>query len=60
MTHEQQRLLSDLDDVRHALREMLTAAEITFSVQGASVTAECLHGVLLRELDRVCDALIPA
>ena len=60
MTHEQQCLLSDLDAVPPALRAMRTAAAMFGSVQGASVTAECLHGVLLRELDRVCDALIPA
>lgn len=58
MTPELQRLLSDLDDVRHSIIELITAAEITFSRDGGSVIAECLPTVLCRELDRICDALL--
>jgi len=58
MTHEMQRLLSDLDDVRHALRELLVAAEVTFCADGCCSTAPSLPLVLCRELDRVCDGLL--
>jgi len=58
MTPELQRLLSDLDDVRHSIIELITAAEITFSRDGGTVIADCLPTVLCRELDRVCDGLI--
>lgn len=58
MTHEQRRLLSDLDDVRHSIIELITAAEITFCRDGGAVIADCLPTVLCRELDRVCDALL--
>jgi len=58
MSPELQRLLSDLDDVRHAIGELLTAAEVTFCADGLGTTAPCLPLVLCRELDRVCDGLL--
>jgi len=58
MTHEMQRLLSDLDDVRHAIGELLASAEVTFSGDGLGTTAPCLPLVLCRKLDRVCDGLL--
>lgn len=58
MTGECSRLLSDLDDIRHAIGELLSSAEVTFVVGGLGTTAECLPVVLVRELDRVCDGLL--
>lgn len=58
MTDERSRLLSDLDDIRRAIGEVLGSAEITFVSGGLGTTAECLPVVLVRELDRVCDALL--
>lgn len=55
---DQQRLFSALDDVRNALHELLLSAQLTFGIDGAEVQAECLPGILLRELDRVCDGLL--